>query len=179
MTRWPRYGVLAAKHAAEVRRSTPGVPVVAGTGKVFPTYADALIAAREAAATEDLVPVALRRWRKLRGLSQRQAATTLGVDRNLIARAEYRAGLLKLGSLLALLRQAGYDLIVVDNRGALLADDLKPHEVWARTGSGRNFPATSEVVRLTNEPRWMAERGQSFQSHGPQWTGERRPGQYP
>ena len=179
MTDWPRYGVLAAAYAAELRRIAPDVPVVAGTGRVFATYASELVAVRESASVEELVPVALRRWRKHGGLSQREAAGSLGVARSQIARAESQPGMLKLDSLLSLLRAVGYDLLVVDRDGTRLSDDLSAEEVLPRTRAGRRFPATSDVVRLSNEPRWLAERGQAFQSHGPQWTGERRPGQYP
>ena len=131
------------------------------------------------AAETYLVPEALRRWRTQSGHSQRAAAQVLGVTPGLVARAESRPWVLKMESVLSVLRPAGYDLVVVDQDGVPLAEDLRSEEVLARTASGRRFPATSEVVRLTNEPRWMAKRGQSFQSHGPQWTGERRPGQYP
>ncbi|RIK14959.1 MAG: hypothetical protein DCC50_09625 [Acidobacteria bacterium] len=178
MTNWPRYGILAAAYAAQLRE-TVRHPVVAGTGLVFGTYAEQLTRVRGSATVEDLVPVALRRWRKQSGYSQRVAAQVLGVTPGLVARAESRPWVLKMESVLSVLRPAGYDLVVVDQDGVPLAEDLRSEEVLARTASGRRFPATSEVVRLTNEPRWMAKRGQSFQSHGPQWTGEKRPGQYP
>lgn len=179
MTNLPRYGVLAVLYAAELRRTSPGVPVVAGTGMVFATYAAELIAARECALAEDLVPVAVRRWRKDRGLSQRAAAEALGVPLSLVVRAESRPGVLKLGSVLSLLRLVGHDLVVVDEDGRSPSHDMRADEALARTVTGRRFPATSEVVRLTNEPRWMAERGDSFLTCGPQWTGESRPGKYP
>lgn len=179
MTNSPRYGVLAAAYAAELRRLSPERPVVAGTGRVFATYAAELLEARAAARAEDVVPVALRRWRKSRGLSQRAAAEALEVSASLVSRAESRPGVLKVGALLALLRSAGYDLAVVDREGVSLAEDLRAEEILARTRDGRRFSGTKDVVRLSNEPRWLAERGQSFQTHGPQWTGEPRPGQYP
>lgn len=179
MRTWPPYGVSAAVYATELRRTAPDVPVVAGRGRVFGTYAADTVAAREAALVEDLIPVALRRWRKQEGLSQRAAAELLDVGLGVVFRAEAQPDGQKLGTLVSLLRQIGYDLQVVSAEGSTLSDDLKAEEIFARTRSGRRFAGASEVVRLTNEPRWMAERGQSFQTHGPQWTGERRPGQYP
>lgn len=179
MTTWPRYGVLAAAYAAERRRAAPHIPVVVGTGLVFATYAEALVQARTATPVEELVPVALRRWRKALGLSQRAAADLLDVSPGVVARAEARPGALKLCSLLSLLRVAGYELQLVERDGTPFTDDLRAEEILAWTAAGRRFSATREVVRLTSEPRWMAERGEGFVTQGPQWTSERRPGQYP
>lgn len=176
---WPRYGVPAATYAAHLRRESPEVPVVAGTGRVYGTYAEGTVAGRRSARVEDLIPIALRRWRKQQGLSQRAAAEALAVGPGVIVRAESAPEGQKLGVLVSLLREIGYDLQVVAADGARLSDSLTAAELFARTRSGRRFSAAAEVVRLTNEPRWMAERGDSFQTHGPQWTGERRPGQYP
>lgn len=176
---WPRYGVLASIYAAEQRRQRPSVPVVAGTGRVFATHAAAVMAFRAAPDVEELIPLALRRWRRENGLSQRAAAARLQVPPARVARAESSPAGLKLGTVVALLRNSGYDLQVVRADGIPLAESVRAAEALPRTRTGSRFPATADVVRLGREPRWMAERGQSFQLRGPQWTGEKRPGHYP
>lgn len=176
--KWPRYGLQASAYAAQLRDERPGVPVTAGTGLVYPTWCRELARAIGEAEVEDLVPIALRRGRSAAGLSQRAAAQAWGVAHARLARAEVRPAELKLGTVLDLLRAAGHDLQVVDADGSPLGD-LRAGEVLARTGNGRRLPAGREAVRLTHEPRWMAERGESFVAEGPQWTTERRAGQYP
>lgn len=173
------YGVLAASYAAHLRRMQPQVPVVAGTGMVHPTGCEDLLQAREQVRVEDVVPLALRRWRKAGGLSQREAAAALGVPESRVARCEADPGRLKLETVLALLRAAGYDLQVVDREERSPLSDLRADELLARTLRGSRFRAAGEVVRLTREPRWLAERGESYLSEGPLWTSERRPGSYP
>lgn len=176
---WPRYGVLASIYAAELRRQRSDTPVVAGTGRVFATHAAAVMAVRAAGDVDELIPIALRRWRQEHRLSQRSAAAQLEVPPGWIARAESLPAQLKLGTVVSLLRSAGYALQVVREDGIPLAEDVRAAEALPRTRTGARFPATAEVVRLDGEPRWMAERGHSFQRRGPQWTGEKRPGQYP
>ncbi|GAA5159804.1 helix-turn-helix domain-containing protein [Ornithinimicrobium tianjinense] len=176
---WPRYGVMASTYAVEQRREGPSRPVVAGAGRVFATHAEAVMAVGAAEDVEELIPLALRRWRREHQMSQRAAAAQLDVPPGQFARAESSPAQLKLGTVVSLLRSAGYALRVVDADGIPLAGDVRAAEALPRTRAGARFPATAAVVRLGGEPRWMAERGQSFQLRGPQWTGERRPGQYP
>lgn len=185
---WPRYGVLASVHASqlrEVRRRAGSSPaaaaasVVAGAGLVFPTFIDELQAARASVDLPGLIAVVLRRWRRATGRSQRAAAQAVDVAASRWARAETDAASLKLGDVLALVRASGHDLVVVSLDGGtpLRPGDLTKEELLARRAGGGRFSATSEVVQLTGEPRWMAERGRPYQTHGPQWTGEIFPGQ--
>lgn len=171
--------MVAAAHAAYLRQRDPHIPVVAGTGMVHPTGCEDLLQARRLAGVEDLVPVALRRWRKAEGLSQRDAAVSLEVPASRVARCEAQPGRLKLETVLALLRAAGYDLQVVHQEDHSPLAELRADELLARTRTGSRFRATGEVVRLTGEPRWLAERGETYLTEGPLWTSERRPGRYP
>lgn len=147
-----------------------------GHGLVYPTYVEEFATARDEATVEDLIPVALRRWRRREALSQRDAAAVLEIAPAQLGRAESRPGQLKLHNVLELLRASGHDLQVVDVDGTPVLDSLRREELLARGVRGR-FAATADVVQLTKEPRWMAERGQSYLQQGPQWTGESRPGQ--
>lgn len=177
--RWPRYGVLAAVYAAELRRLRPGVPVVAGRGRVHPTWCDALVEARGTADVIAMIPVAVRRGRAAARVSQRAAALCWRLTLSTIIRAEKDPAQLKLGAVLDVLHAAGYDLQVVGPGGALTGAELRPDEALARTADGRRLRAHAPTARLTREPRWLAETGQTFLERGPHWTSEPAPGRYP
>lgn len=86
---------------------------------------------------------AVRRARRVAGLSQREMADRAGLARSTVARAECPDGAVSLEAVTAILAVAGLRLAVVDARGELV-QPMGAHPV--RDGAGRYFPAHLDTV---------------------------------
>lgn len=99
------------------------------------------------------VGLALRAFRRSRGWSQRALAAELGMAQSVLARMERRAGEAPLQLVLDVLREAGFALVLVDDRGQVVTD-WEPTDLVAADRAGRRFPAHREVRTSKHGPRW-------------------------
>lgn len=124
---------------------------------------------------QELVGLALRAHRRLRGQSQRAYAADRGLDRAGLARAEVNAGSLRLSAAVELLKGTGYELAIIPVSAEGIEPWWDPTDVLARTRGGARFPPHREVIRSPAGPTWFwyhemfGRRGSGIR---PKWTAE-------
>ncbi|MEO7070784.1 MAG: hypothetical protein ABI131_09865 [Nostocoides sp.] len=118
-------------------------------GRSWPTLVRELTRARAGADVTVLVGLAVRAGRRRLGQSQRGFAGQLGLGRGVVERLETNPSTVPFGTVVSVLREAGFELGVVTGDGSrlLAPGDFASSEFIARDWGGRRFPAHAEVSR--------------------------------
>jgi len=123
------------------------------------------------------VGLALRAYRRERGLSQRALAEAMGVPQPTVARLERSPGRCSLDTVLDLLATTGHTLVVVGADGRPITQ-WDPTDLHARDRSGRRFPAHRDVRPVepgSFRPGWWILHeyfGTGECGPEPRWTAE-------
>lgn len=116
----------------------------------------------------DIVPIAIRRYRREHRLSQRALAAEMGWSRSLVARAETTPMRLSLGQLLRIVTHSGHQLVVTTADGTPFDPvDASTPELLARDAAGRRLPPYGESLRRDESDRLTQADGVR---HDGRWT---------
>lgn len=121
------------------------------------------------------VGLALRADRRRRGQSQRDYARERDLSRDTIARAEVDAAQMRLSTIVHLLEDTGYEIVVLPVADEPRDTQWDHTDLEARTRAGGRFPANRQVYSTPWGPMWweyherLGNRGFGPQ---PRWSAE-------